>query len=133
MGDEDLKKKKKIRGHKGYVTRMTEKIPSLLDHFEPDVVNQLKTYRTALEEKLKILGGLHNETLGLLKEDQIEEKIEETGNFRESIHEMIVKIDYGQGQIHWDSTAFYLSTHVLLHILGFFAAPSPPFNVAWGK
>ena len=43
MGDEDLKKKKKIRGgRKGYVTRMIEKIQSLLDHFEPDVVNQLK-------------------------------------------------------------------------------------------
>ena len=94
MGDEDLKKKKKIRGgHKGYVTRMIEKIQSLLDHFEPDVVNQLKTYRIALEEKLKILGGLNDEILGLLEEDQIEEEIEETGNFRESIHEMIVKID----------------------------------------
>ena len=87
MGDEDLKKKKKIQGgHKGYVKRMIEKIQSLLDHFEPDVVNQLKTYRIALEEKLKILGGLDDEILGLLKEDQIEEEI---GNFRESIHERI--------------------------------------------
>ena len=66
---------------------------SLLDHFEPDVVNQLRTHRIALEEKLKILGGLDDEILGLLKEDQIEEEIEETENFRESIHEMIVKID----------------------------------------
>ena len=72
---------------------MIEKIQSLLDHFESDMVNQLKTYRIALEEKLKILGGLDDEILGLLKEDQIEEEIEETGNFRESIHEMIVKID----------------------------------------
>ena len=94
MGDEDLKKKNKIRGgHKGYVTKMIEKIQSLLDHFEPDMVNQLKTYRISLEEKLKILGGLDDEILGLLKEDQIEEEIEETGNFRESIQEMIVKID----------------------------------------
>lgn len=66
---------------------------SLLDHFEPDVVNQLSTHRIALEEKLKILGGRDDEILGLLKEDQIEEEIEETENFRESIHEMIVKID----------------------------------------
>ena len=63
---------------------------SLLDHFEPDVVNQLRTQRIALEEKLKILRGLDDEILGQLKEDQIEE---ETENFRESIHEMIVKID----------------------------------------
>ena len=57
------------------------------------MVNQLKICRIALEEKLKILGGLDDEILVLLKEDQIEEEIEETGNFRESIHEMIVKID----------------------------------------
>ena len=94
MGDEDLKKKKKIRGgHNGYVTKTLERIQSLLDRFEPTMVNQLKTYRIALEEKLKILGSLDDEILGLLKEDQIEEEIEETGNFRESIHEMMVKID----------------------------------------
>lgn len=59
MGDEDLKKKKKIRGgHKRYVTGMIENIQSLLDHFEPDVVNQLRTHRIALEEKLKIFGCL---------------------------------------------------------------------------
>ena len=94
MGDEDLKKKKKIRGgHKGYVTKTLERIQSLLNRFEPTVVNQLKTYRIALEEKLKILGSLDDEILGLLKEDQIEEEIEETGHFRGSIHEMMVKID----------------------------------------
>ena len=79
-GDEDLKKK--IRGrHKGYVTRIIQKIQSLLDHLEPDVVNQLKTNRIALEEKLKILGGLDDEILGLLKEDQIDEEIEKNGKF----------------------------------------------------
>ena len=91
MGDEALKKKKKIPGgHKGYVTKTLERIQSLLDRFEPTVVNQLKSYRIALEEKLKILV---DEILGLLKEDQIEEEIEESGNLRESIHEMMVKMD----------------------------------------
>lgn len=53
-GDEDLKKK--IRGrHKGYVTRIIEKIQSLLDHLEPDVVNQMKTNRIALEENSRFL------------------------------------------------------------------------------
>ena len=93
MGDEDLKKKKIRGGLSGYVTKTLERIQSLLDRFEPTVVNQLKTYRIALEEKLKILGSLDDEILGLLKEDQIEAEIEETGNFRESIHEMMVKID----------------------------------------
>ena len=40
---------------------------------------------------------------------------------------------YNHGQIHWDSTAFYLSNHFLSHILGSFGPPTPPFNVAWGK
>ena len=94
MGDEELKKKKRIRGvHKGYVTQTLEKIQLLLDEFEPATLNQLKTYRIALQEKLKILGFLDDEILGLIKEDQIEEEIKETGVFRESIHQMIVKID----------------------------------------
>ena len=61
------------------MTKTLERIQSLLDRFEPTVVNQLKSYRIALEEKLKILGSLDDEILGLLKEDQIEEEIEETG------------------------------------------------------
>ena len=40
---------------------------------------------------------------------------------------------YNHGQIHWDSTAFYISHHFLSQILVSFATPSPPFNVAWGK
>ena len=37
------------------------------------------------------------------------------------------------GQIHWDNTAFYVSTQSFSHILDSFATPSPPFNVVWGK
>ena len=33
---------------------------------------------------------------------------------------------YNHGQIHWDNTAFYVSTQSFSHILGFFATPSPP-------
>ena len=93
MGDEELKKKRIRGGHKGYVTQTLEKIQLLLDDFEPATLNQLKTYRIALQEKMKILGFLDDEILGLVKEDQIEEEIKETGVVRESIHQMIVKID----------------------------------------
>ena len=59
MADEELKKKKKIRGgHKGYVTTTLEKVEALLDDFEISAANQVKTYRIALTEKLDILGCL---------------------------------------------------------------------------
>ncbi|XP_044184810.1 uncharacterized protein LOC122964955 [Acropora millepora] len=94
MGDEELKKKKKIRGgHKGYVTITLEKVQALLDDFELSVANQVKTYRIALTEKLNILSALDEEILTLITEEYIEDEIRETGIFRESIHEMIVRID----------------------------------------
>ena len=56
MADEELKKKRKIRGgHKGYVTTTLEKVKALLDEFEPTPVNQLKTYRIARTENLNVL------------------------------------------------------------------------------
>ena len=94
MADEELKKKKKIRGgHKGYVTTTLEKVEALLDDFEISVANQVKTHRIALTEKLDILGALDDEILTLITEEQIEDEISETGIFRESIHQMIVRID----------------------------------------
>ena len=93
-GDEELKKKRKIRGgHKGYVTTTLEKVQTLLHDFESSSANQLKTYRISLTEKLNILGALDDEILALIKEDQIEDEISPTGTFRESIHQMIVRID----------------------------------------
>ena len=94
MADEELKKKRKIReGHKGYVTTTLEKVKALLDEFEPPLANQLRTYRIALTEKLNVLGALDDEILALITEEHIEDEIKGTGNFRESIHQMMVEID----------------------------------------
>ena len=94
MADEELKKKKKIRGgHKGYGTITLEKVQALLDDFELSVANQVKTYRIAITEKLNILSALDEEILTLITEEHSEDEISETGIFRESIHEMIVRID----------------------------------------
>ena len=82
MADEELKKKKKIRGgHKGYVTTTLEKVHGLLDNFELSAANQVKTYRIALTEKLDILGALYDEILTLTTEENIEDEISETGIF----------------------------------------------------
>ena len=94
MADEELKKKRKIReGHKGYVTTTLEKVKALLDEFEPPLANQLRTYRIALTEKLNVLGALDDEILALITEEHIEDEIKGTGNFRESIHQIMVEID----------------------------------------
>lgn len=94
MSEEQLKKKRRIRGgHKAYITSTLEKIQGLLEEFDPSTSNQLKTYRIALTEKLKVLGDLDDEILGLIKEEHIDDEIKETGIFREAIHEMVVRID----------------------------------------
>ena len=94
MADEELKKKKRMRGgHKGYVTTTLEKMQGLLDNFEFSAANQVQRYRIALTEKLDILGALDDEILTLIAEENIEDEISETGIVRESIHQMIVQID----------------------------------------
>ena len=93
MSEDQLKKKKLIRGrHKAYITSTLEKITGLLQDFDPSTSNQLKTYWIALMDILKVLSDLDNEILDLVKEDQIDEEIGETGVFREAIHQMIVTL-----------------------------------------
>ena len=94
MGDEELKKKRKIRGgHKGLVVMTLEKVKALLHEFGPPLVNQLNTCQIALTEKLNVLGAQDDKILALMTEEHIKDEIKETGNFRESIHQMIVEID----------------------------------------
>ncbi len=63
--EQQLKKKRRIRGgHKAYITSTLEKIQGLLLEFEPSTSNQLKTYRIALTEKLKVLSNLEMKYLG---------------------------------------------------------------------
>ena len=75
------------------MTITLEKVQALLDDFELSLANQVKTYRIALTEKLNILSALNDEILTLITEEHIEDEIRETGIFRESIDEMIVRID----------------------------------------
>jgi len=107
MADEELKKKKKIRGgHKGYVTTTLEKVQAVLNDFELSAANQVKTYRIALTEKLDILGVLDDEILTLITEEQIEDEISETGIFRESIHQMIVQIDEALNAVEVENSGY---------------------------
>ena len=53
----------------------------------------MRTYRIALTEKINVLGALDDEILALITEEHIEDEIKGTGNFRESIHQMMVEID----------------------------------------
>ena len=70
-----------------------EKVKALLHEFGLPLVKQLNTYQIALTEKLNVLGAQDDKILALMTEEHIEDEIKETGNFRESIHQMIVEID----------------------------------------
>ena len=53
----------------------------------------LKQLKIVLTEKLETLTKLDDEILELIKEEEIEDEIAESGDFRASIHEAIIKID----------------------------------------
>ena len=70
---EAVKKKKKVRGgHKSYVTSTINSVNEFLESYEPAMVNQLKRYRVALNERLEILTTLDNEIVELVDERDIE-------------------------------------------------------------
>ena len=61
MGDEALKKKKKIPGgHKGYVTKTLERIQSLLDRFEPTVVKRESIHEMMVKMDEVLLAEVEN-------------------------------------------------------------------------
>ena len=86
MTDEELKRRERSEeDKKNTLRRLWKKVKALLDECEPPLANQLKTYRVALKEKLNVLG--FNERRAHRRWNQ------GTGNFRESIHQMMVEID----------------------------------------
>ena len=56
----------------------------------------------------------------------------------EALHEKLPQFKnsgpytYNHGQIHCESTEFYLLKHFVSHILGSFATPSPPHSLLLG-
>ena len=96
MAEADLKQKVKIRGgHKGYVTKtLTKCKEALYGSIEPVLIKKLKEWKINLNERLDILKELDNEILNLIPADiDIEHEIDSAGIFRESIYEVIVRIN----------------------------------------
>ena len=92
----EVGKKKKIRGgHKGFITKKISEVNGLAseENITEEIEITLKQFKIVLTEKLETLTKLDDEILELIKEEEIEDEIAESGDFRASIHEAIIKID----------------------------------------
>ena len=54
---------------------------------------KLLTFKTTLQDKIEVLKFLHNEALGLLNEDELEDEIISESDFQAIIQENVIKIE----------------------------------------
>ena len=90
-----LLKLRKVRGgHKAYSMKALEKTRTLLGAPQLSDSLKLRQNKKVLEEKLEKVSDLDDQILGLLdNEDAIAAEINESGEFRETVYEILLKID----------------------------------------
>ena len=87
-------KKKQRGGHRSYVTKIINRVNETLENYDSSNEITLKQQKVILEERLATLQTLDDQILEMITEEaEIEKEIDESGKFREDIHEVMIKIN----------------------------------------
>lgn len=90
---ETLSRKKKIRaGHRATVTRTLGDINTTLASGTPDQ-DRLTQLKLTLNEKLETLNRLDSEILDLIAEDDLENEIQQSDEYKERIYEALTRVN----------------------------------------
>ena len=82
------------RGHRSYVTRVTKQVDDILGDYHEERLDDLRSKKLVLTEKLNILEQLDNDIMGYLSDEgEIEDEILHCSDIRSGIHDSIVRID----------------------------------------
>ena len=85
-------KKKQRGGHRSYVTKIINRVNETLENYDSSNKIILKQQKFILEERLATLETSDDQILEMIKEEaDIEKEIDESGKFREDIHEVMIK------------------------------------------
>ncbi|CAB4019970.1 PREDICTED: uncharacterized protein LOC107346460 [Paramuricea clavata] len=97
MTEEELKRKIRVRGgHRASAKRIiaaAEESLQVFDPNNPETVIKVKQQLTTLKEKMKTLSVHDKELLSLVKEEEIENEIEQADIFKERLQHSIVSIE----------------------------------------
>ena len=97
MTEEELKRKIRVRGgHRASAKRIiaaAEESLQVFDPNNPETVIKVKQQLTTLKEKIKTLSVHDEEILSLVKEEEIENEIEQADIFKERLQHSIVSIE----------------------------------------
>ncbi|CAB3994553.1 Hypothetical predicted protein [Paramuricea clavata] len=97
MTEEELKRKIRVRGgHRASAKRIiaaAEESLQVFDPNNPEAVIKVKQQLTTLKEKMKTLSVHDEELLSLVKEEEIENEIEQADIFKERLQHSIVSIE----------------------------------------
>ena len=87
-------KKKQRGGHCSYVTKINNRVDETLENYDTSNEIMLKQPKVILEERLATLQTLDDQVLEMITEEaDIEKEIDESGKFREDIHEVMIRIN----------------------------------------
>ena len=91
----ELSKLRRVRGgHKAYSTKTLTQTSTILDGFQSSDSLKLRQNKKVLEEKLEKISDLDDQILGLLDDEHtIATEINESGDFREAVYEILFKIE----------------------------------------
>ena len=89
----ELARKTRVRaGHRASTTKIIGRCQGLLAAESRDRTKLLQL-RMSLQEKLDVLKQLDEEILGLVEEEKIANEIEQSDDFREGIHLVVIELD----------------------------------------
>ena len=93
MSAADLAKRKNVRaGHRGSATKIIGRADELLSSGRPDM-DKLSQVKLTLKEKVEVLNCLDGEILDMVKEEEVAGEIEQSDEFKEGIHSILVRIE----------------------------------------
>ena len=82
------------KGHRAYVTQVQNQVNLILADFSDDRVDELRSRKVILSEKLNVLHNLDDDILGYLSdEDEVGNEVVRSSKIRGTMQDLIVRID----------------------------------------
>lgn len=99
---EEAARKKRIRAaHRGSVTRLTAQLENVLDSAD---ARKMKQLRQSLTDKLKVLSKLEDELIELVRDEQLEEEVEQADLIREQTTLTLISLEDGLESLQLQKT-----------------------------
>ena len=100
------KEKKSRQGHRSYASKLIARVEEIIEDFDSSKENKLKKLKIFLQDRLEIIHALDAEILDALEDEkEMEQEIQEAGDFGRKVLEIIVEIESMLSQKNQESSS----------------------------